>query len=598
MLRQISADLFRFEDTCNVYVVRSGPDAILIDFGTGDVLDALPQIGVERVTDALITHHHRDQAQGLPRAVAEGIRIWVPAPEQELFTRAEERRQARGVLNNYNTREDRFSITTSVPIAGPIPEYVPARYGPITVTAIPLPGHTVGSVGFLIEIDGQRAAFTGDLIAGPGKVWSLAATQWSYAGPEGLAASVLSLLDLRDRAPDLLLPSHGPVMDNPQAAIDLTVSRLRELLDLRKQHREVMARRERPFERITPHLLYNRVAHSKSYILLSESGKALVVDYGYDLDYGLPAGTDRAARRPWLYTLPTLKRQFGVERIDVAIPTHYHDDHVAAFNLLRDVEGTELWIPTNFADVLANPSRYNLPCLWYDPIIADRVLPLGERFAWEEYELVAHPLPGHTLYAVAIELEVDGTKVLFTGDQHDGERRMNYVYQNRFRIGDYRTSGDLYVRLAPDILLTGHWGPMLTAGGLLEEFRDRGIELERLHRELLPLDEADFDAEGVGAWIRPYESETVPGEEMFLEVEVRNPAASREEVAVTMSWPPNWARRAATATVTLEPGEHGWLKFDIVVPDVPAVHRAVITADLRVGDRRYGQLAEALVTIR
>src|SRR5690606_13512843 len=126
----------------------------------------------------------------------------------------------------------------------------------------------------------------------------------------------------------------------------------------------------------------------------------------------------------------------------------------------------------------------------------------------------------------------------------------------------------------------------------------RGIELERLHRELLPLDEADFDAEGVGAWIRPYESETVPGEEMFLEVEVRNPAASREEVAVTMSWPPNWARRAATATVTLDPGEHGWLKFDIVVPDVPAVHRAVITADLRVGDRRYGQLAEALVTIR
>lgn len=598
MLRRISENLYRFEDTCNVYILRSGPDAILIDFGTGDVLDALPQIGVDRITDVLITHHHRDQVQGLPRAVAEGIRIWVPTPEQELFTRAEERRSARGVLNNYNTREDRFSIISSVPIAGGIPEYVPTRYGPITVTAIPLPGHTVGSVGFLLDVDGRRAAFTGDLIAGPGKVWSLAATQWSYAGPEGLAASVLSLLDLRDREPDLLLPSHGPVMDDPPSAIDLTVGRLRELLELRKQHREVVTRRERPFEHITPHLLYNRVAHSKSYILLSDSGKALVVDYGYDLDYGLPAGTDRAARRPWLYTLPTLKRQFGVERIDVAIPTHYHDDHVAAFNLLRDVEGTSLWVPANFADVLAHPSRYNLPCLWYDPIEADRVVPLGERISWEEHELVVHPLPGHTLYAVAIELTVDGTNVLFTGDQHDDERRLNYVYQNRFRIDDYRTSGELYVRLQPDILLTGHWGPIPTAGGLLEDFRDRGVELERLHRELLPLDEADFDAEGAGAWIRPYESEVAPGEEMFLEVEVRNPAASREEVAVMLTGPPGWTLQPTTAAVTLDPGEHGWLKFDVMVPDMPAVHRAVLTADLRVGDRRYGQVAEALVTIR
>ena len=598
MLRRISENLYRFEDTCNVYILRSGPDAILIDFGTGDVLDALPQIGVDRITDVLITHHHRDQVQGLPRAVAEGIRIWVPAPEQELFTRAEERRSARGVLNNYNTREDRFSIISSVPIAGGIPEYVPTRYGPITVTAIPLPGHTVGSVGFLLDVDGRRAAFTGDLIAGPGKVWSLAATQWSYAGPEGLAASVLSLLDLRDRGPDLLLPSHGPVMDDPPSAIDLTVGRLRELLELRKQHREVVTRRERPFEHITPHLLYNRVAHSKSYILLSDSGKALVVDYGYDLDYGLPAGTDRAARRPWLYTLPTLKRQFGVERIDVAIPTHYHDDHVAAFNLLRDVEGTSLWVPANFADVLAHPSRYNLPCLWYDPIEADTVVPLGERISWEEHELVVHPLPGHTLYAVAIELTVDGTKVLFTGDQHDDERRLNYVYQNRFRIDDYRTSGELYVRLQPEILLTGHWGPIPTAGGLLEDFRDRGVELERLHRELLPLDEADFDAEGAGAWIRPYESEVAPGEEMFLEVEVRNPAASREEVAVTLTGPPGWTLQPPSAAVTLDPGEHSWLKFDVMVPDIPAVHRAVLTADLRVGDRRYGQGAEALVTIR
>jgi glyoxylase-like metal-dependent hydrolase (beta-lactamase superfamily II) len=596
-LQQLSARLYRFEDTCNVYVVRSGSQAVLVDIGSGDVLDTLSDVGVERVTDVLVTHHHRDQVQGLPRAASAGVRIWVPGPEQELFTRAEQRRQSRVVLNNYNTRDDRFSITASVPIAGSIPEYVPTRFGAITVTAIPLPGHTVGSLGFLVDVDGKRAAFTGDLIAGPGKVWSLAATQWTYAGPEGLAASVLSLLDLRDRAADLLLPSHGSVMDDPPAAIDLTVARLRQLLDLRGEHRDLVHRRAHPFEQVTPHLLYNRVSYANSYVLLSDSAKALVVDYGYDLDYGLPAGTDRAARRPWLYTLPTLKEQFGVERIDVAIATHHHDDHVAGFNLLRDVEGTEIWAPVNFADVLARPSWYNLPCLWYDPIVADRVLPLGEPIAWEEHELVVHPLPGHTLYAVAIELIVDGTKVLFTGDQHDGDMSVNYVYQNRFRLSDYRTSAELYLRLAPDLLLTGHWGPVATAGDVLETHHGRGVELESLHRDLLSLDDADFDAEGYGAWIRPYECEVAPGEHVSLEVEVRNPARSREVVAVVLDVPVGWAVDPAGAQVTLDPGEHGWLKFDLTAPDAE-VYRSVVAADLRVGARRYGQHAEALLSVR
>ena len=54
-----------FRDTCNVYVLRAGTDAILVDFGDGDVLDQLAELGVERVTDVLLTHHHRDQIGGL-----------------------------------------------------------------------------------------------------------------------------------------------------------------------------------------------------------------------------------------------------------------------------------------------------------------------------------------------------------------------------------------------------------------------------------------------------------------------------------------------------------------------------------------------------
>ena len=78
-------------------------------------------------------------------------------------------------------------------------------------------------------------------------------------------------------------------------------------------------------------------------MLLSDSGSALVIDYGYDFTTLPPSGTDRSSRRPWLASLPILKREYGIDRVEVAIPTHYHDDHVAGFNLLRDVEGTEIW---------------------------------------------------------------------------------------------------------------------------------------------------------------------------------------------------------------------------------------------------------------
>ena len=157
MLRQVTEHVYRWEDTCNVYVIRSGNEAVVIDFGSGDVLDELAAIGVERVTDVLMTHHHRDQAQGLQRAVEAGARIWVPHGEWELFADVERVWQRRQVWNNYNTREDRFTIVSSVPIAGTLQEYVPVRYGGVTVTAIPLPGHTVGSVGFLVDVDGTTS---------------------------------------------------------------------------------------------------------------------------------------------------------------------------------------------------------------------------------------------------------------------------------------------------------------------------------------------------------------------------------------------------------------------------------------------------------
>lgn len=597
IIKKITEQLYVHQDTCQVYIIKEEENCVLIDFGSGGVLEELPEIGIKQVTAILVTHHHRDQIQGLKIANQKNIPIWVPHQEQDLIAAADELWQRREIYNNYNNRQDRFSILNSVDIAGTLKDYAAYIFHGRSYQILPTPGHTTGSISIAVRLQNQRCLFTGDLIYEGGKLWSLAATQWSYNGGEGIPYHILSLLSVKEQGFELLLPSHGESITSMHW-IDVLIERLGRMLKLRGHNPRLMLLREKPYEEITRHVLFNRTSMSNSYVLLSESGKALIIDFGYDFMAGPAAGADRSSRRPWLYTLPKLMSDYSVTRIDACIPTHYHDDHVAGLNLLREVYQAKILCPENFADILEQPMEHDLPCLWYDPIAVDERLPLDQTFCWEEYEITLHEFSGHTRYAAAMEFTADSKKFLCTGDQYAfGEGiQCNYVYKNKFGFDDFIKSARLIRRIKPDILLSGHWTKLDYTQEFQEKLEELGRGIDELHRELLPEDGYDRKQEDFPVIMQPYQKVVETEESFLLQMRVTNPFMDRKPVKAKLILPEGF-EGGAEFEAEAGPGETICFEAVIKAPAQPG-YRDRIACDVSFGSQRFGEQAEMLVTVK
>jgi hypothetical protein len=208
---------------------------------------------------------------------------------------------------------------------------------------------------------------------------------------------------------------------------------------------------------------------------------------------------------------------------------------------------------------------------------------------------------------------------LAVGDQfQDGAgARWNYVYKNGFEAGDYRRAAELYCRLAPDLILSGHHEPMPVTPGYLEDLLARATTLEHLHRELLPAG-SEPAAGGLEVRIDPHQADTPAGQAMPFAVVLsrdgfggddggRGSRASRapgdgsptspREVLVRPVAPPGWGVEPAEARLRLGPRGAARAAFVLVPPAGLDVRRARIAADVTVDGARLGQCAEALVTV-
>src|SRR5262249_11518811 len=148
----------------------------------------------------------------------------------------------------------------------------------------------------------------GGLISAPGQVHQLHHFQWRYMPGDLFKEWMASLKRLQSISFDLLCPSHGEAMANGAEGIDLLLSRASKLEQMMNPSRLYVP--DIPLTRILPHLIH---VDRTSYLILSENGHGIMIDYGYVDDQ----------------LLERLKAEYGLKQIDVMIYTHYHDDHVA-----------------------------------------------------------------------------------------------------------------------------------------------------------------------------------------------------------------------------------------------------------------------------
>ena len=617
---QISERIFRWTDTCNVYCVTSGDRGLLIDAGSGAVVDHLEEIGVRQVEWVLHTHHHRDQCWGTGRLKDHGARVAVPEHERHLFEQVELFWRHKRVYDNYNDRNSFFSLAENVAVDADLQDYETFRWRDVELEIVPAKGHTHGSSMLIGRIDDQRVAFTGDLLGAGGVLYQYHAIEYGYGDQQGALFTLESLQALRRHAPELALPSHGDLIEDPVGDCSRLEERLIALARLGAGMR-FMGRDgghgldllpDPRFTQVSRHLLWGGPQTcSNFYVLLSESGKACFIDYGHSFAAHMGVAQEREdgdTMRFVVHHLDELRETYGVSEIDLVLVTHIHDDHTVGIPYLVRHEGARVWALDEVAQVLEDPAGWcSTPCTLPRPIPIERKLRDGERFAWEEYEFEVHHAPGQTEFHSVLATQIDGQKVAFTGDNvflelapgHTGEMTTQLyqttVLRNSLQLWMHRRCADVMDLVAPDLVCPGHRELISWDARRAVEYRDFIARKERVVRALLD-EPADVGVDLWWARLVPYLRSVEPGEACIYRLLLRNNAERRVRLEARLLVPDGWSADPSYQFLDLDAGARGELTLSATAPAHADVRR-ILTAEIRVDGESRGPVAEALVTV-
>jgi len=499
----VTKDIYLFPDICNVYVIKSGELGLLIDLGTGDVLDHLKEIGINKIEWVLFTHHHREQTQGYPRLKNTGAKVAVPEVEKALFeTPLNFRKMAPALSDAFTVHGASYVRPGITPIKA---DKTFAKMDDFTWQGIELwcvetAGNSPGSLSYITKKEGEWIAFTGDVMLQGSKLHTWFDTEWDYGFSKGIYALYKALGQLEGYPLKKMLPSHGPIIENPLPQLQALRNTLREFNKLYLRGWEVStfagADQDRVSQpttvphvwQVTKHLFKFRGPEfwPNFHMILADNGHALIVDCGLFKKEFLDK------------SIALMKERLGLKQIDVVLVTHMHGDHCLEAPHLRDMHGAKIWTMNRVVAPVSRPLHFdycaqvNTYGKGIDSIAFDKVFQEGDTFTWEGFKLTVDWMPGQTEFALCLHGIIDGKKVAFTGDNIFGSS--SDPSQNGHEAVVARNScileeGYIYAakylkKLQPDLLLGGHSWAMAEPTKLIERYLADAIKLKEYFEKL------------------------------------------------------------------------------------------------------------------
>ena len=617
---RLSARLVLLHGAVNTGVLVAGQRALLFDCGDSVTPERLTALGIETVDLILGTQYRRANTAGAYSFLEGGTRLVAPLAERPLFE---------DVAAYWNAWGNRWHIYHHQP--GP---QVPARPLPVwravqdgdaiewqgyRVTVLATPGPTDGSVSYLVEADGVRWCFSGDLLYGAGQLWDVYSLQKGFDGIRdyhGFMGNrrklIASLGKVAQSGAQRLVPSHGEIIDQPQPAIALTLERLETLQRnyvaitcLNHYFPALYAQRAgdpwrmSPAQTKEPPPFVRRVAFT-SFALISESGAALLIDCGKDevidtLDAWIAAGEISALEGCWV--------------------THYHDDHVDSLGRLASTLGCPILTDQHMAEIVEYPGRFFLPCISPNPAPVTQATREGESWRWHEFQLTALHFPGQTYYHGGLLVEGQGVKVFFAGDSGSPTGVDDHCCPNRVFLGQgkgFRRCIEIWRQFKPDYIFNQHQERAFCFSEAELDYMEHMLaERERLLAELLPWEDVNFGLDENWCRVYPYEQEVTPGGATAIEVHFTNhgvqPVVARVEPVLPDGW--RWQRERSQSQIDVPANTEGAVAAYCARPDGVAHQWIDIPADAQSGlhvipfritwrERYLGQFRQGLVRVR
>jgi glyoxylase-like metal-dependent hydrolase (beta-lactamase superfamily II) len=556
------------------YALVDGRAALLIGAPRGVSLPALKAHGVERCELVLLTHHDRDSCAQAGDLAAAGVPIRAPLKAEALLKPDLVRSYWITALpaetpgrwpplfeRSWNRWSFHVHPTGIDGVRCDLEDGQSVTWHDWTIEVLAIPGHSADQVALLArKKDGKLIAFCSDALCRPGKIWAPYSTDIDHVYDDGQKAAANSLDSLAARKPDILCPEHGPpILQDVPAVLTETAKAVRRVAFLKYYERftkqeignppavAFLAKEQvatanpqgnpKPWTKISPHLYLT----GQTYAVASKDGPIILMD-------------------PYAEQLPQrveeLRKDHGIGPVEAVMISHGHNDHYTGVFSLPKRDSYQVWTLDRTAAVIGNPRRFRAPFVDARPVKVDRPMKDGETVTWREYRLKFHHLPGQTTFAMGVEIEIDGKKCLFTGDnfynpdQYTGSG--GWSGMNRGLPSGYARSIQKVIDIKPDWVLAEHGGAFTFNA---EDFRRR---LRWAEETVKAVDALSPSGNHIDDWdphrirVEPLWQEAIPGRTVRVQVVVGNPSKVERTYRLRFTRPD--VAQARELSVTVPPG--------------------------------------------